>query len=189
MRQVFNKPVKMLILTLMSLIVVAASAAVYYSLVMQSTVTTAGAIVTFVDGSDSSAAGATGHATDGTWVNLAGLEAYPNATLTYDEAINITNSDASAHQFRLRHSSIVNNTATSNFTSIVFKLIAPNGTQYGGDFTYDNTDGNDIWTTPSTMSYLGIDAGEEWAVKVETLAASGATAAVTTNIVIYIDVQ
>lgn len=184
-----RKELKLVTLLLTSMLIATASATVYYSLTMQSTVTTSTPVVKFIAGADSGEAGATGYATDGTWVNLAGLKAYPNATLTYDQAIKINNTDNSAHTFRLRHGSINNDTDTSNFYSIVFKLIAPNGTQLGGDFTYDNSDGNDLWDPPSDMDYLDILAAEEWAVKVVTRAASGAATSATANIVIYVDVQ
>ena len=184
-----KRTVKLLAFLFTSLLIASVTAAVYYSLTKEATVTIAAAPVYFVDGTDSTEAGATGHTTDGTWVSLAGLKAYPNATLTYDSAINITNGDSSTHQFRLRHGSINDDTDTSNFYSITFQLIASNGTQYGGDFTYDNSDGDDTWSTPSAMSYIGIMAAEEWAVKVMTKAASGATPSVVCNIIVYVDVQ
>jgi hypothetical protein len=182
-----KRTVKLLVLLLTSLLIASVTAAVYYSLTKEATVTTAAAPVYFVDGTDSTEAGATGHTTDGTWVRLASLKAYPNATLTYDSAINITATATTT--FRLRHGSINDDVSTGNFSSIVFKLIASNGTQYGGDFTYDNADGNDVWSTPSDMSYQNILNGEEWAVKVMTKAASGATLGVVCNIIVYVDVQ
>ena len=184
-----KKSARLLTLLLTTLLIASASAVVYYSLTLTSTVTTAAPPVIFIAGTDSTEAGATGYGTDGTWVSLASLSAYPNATLTYDEAIKINNTDTGTHQFRLRHVTINNDTDTSNFHSIIFKLIAPNGTQYGGDFTYDNSDGNDLWDPPSDMSYMNILAAEEWAVKVLTKAASGASTGVTADITIYLDVQ
>lgn len=189
LRKVLSKrSARLLTLLLTTLLIASASAAVYYSLTMDSTVTTATAPVIFVSGTDSTEAGAA-IGTNGTYVNLASLTAYPNATLTYDEAIKINNTDTGTHQFRLRHGTINNDTDTSNFHSIIFKLIAPNGTQYGGDFTYDNSDGNDLWDPPSDMTYMNILAAEEWSVKVLTKAASGAFTGVTVDVTIYVDVQ
>jgi hypothetical protein len=189
-KTLFRKEMKLVTLLLTSLLVASASAAVYYSMVMEGSVTTAAADIAFVAGGDSTEAGATGYTTDGTWVRLASLKAYPNVTLTYDEAINITNQGGSAHTLRLRHGSISpNNTdPVSNFTSITFKLIASDGTQYGGDFTY-STGGDDTWEAPSDMDYQSIGAGEEWAVKVEIVGTSGATTGQTVEIDIYVDVQ
>jgi len=185
----FRKEMKLVTLLLTSMLIATASATVYYSLTMESKVTTATPVVKFIAGADSGTAGATGYTTDGTYVKLASLKAYPNATLTYDEAIKINNTDTGTHKFRLRHGSINNDTDTSNFYSIVFKLIAPNGTQYGGDFTYDNSDGNDLWTVPSDMTYMNILAAQEWSVRVVTKAASNAATSVTATVVIYVDVQ
>ena len=182
-----KRTVKLLALVLTSLLIASISASVYYSLSMDSTTTTATPVVTFVAGDDSVEAGATGYATDGTYVYLASLKAYPNATLTYDSAINITATAGTS--FRLRHGSINDDVSTGNFSSIVFKLIASNGTQYGGDFTYDNANGDDTWSTPSDMGYQTILASEEWAVKVVTLAHSGATVSVAATIEIYVDVS
>jgi len=86
-----KKEMKLLGLLLTSLLIASASAAVYYSMEMRSNVTTATPFVKFTAGNDSTEAGAAYYATDGTYVQLAGLKAYPNATLTYDQAINITN--------------------------------------------------------------------------------------------------
>lgn len=185
-----KKPLKLLLILLSWMIMATASAAVYYSMYMEPSVTTAAADVYFLAGGDSSTAGATGYATNnGTWVRLASLKAYPNCTLTYDEAINITNQGSSWHEFRLKHSSISPDGTldVANFTSITFKLIAPNGTQYGGDFTYTRT-GND-WIPPSDMAYQGIPVGDEWAVKVEIVAVAGAWPGITVEIDILVDVR
>lgn len=183
-----KKPLKLLILLLSSLIITTASAGVFYSMYMEPSVTIGVADVYFVAGGDSTEAGATGYATNGTWVRLASLKAYPNVTLTYDEAINITNG-GSWHEIRLRHSSISPDGTpdVANFTSITFKLIADNGTQYGGDFSYTRT-GNS-WVAPPDMAYQGIPGGEEWAVKVVTVAAAGAWLDINVEIDIILDVR
>jgi len=185
----FKKEMKLLGLLLTSLLIASASAAVYYSMEMRSNVTTATPFVKFVAGNDSTEAGAADYATDGTYVRLAGLKAYPNATLTYDQAINITNTDTATHKFRLTHTTINNDTDTSNFYSIEFRLIAANGTQYGGNFIYDNSNGDDTWDPPYQTTLVYILGNEEFAVKVLTRAASGATADVKANVVISVDTQ
>ncbi len=185
---VLKKEMKLLGLILTSLLIASASAAVYYSMEMRSNVTTATPFVEFVSGGDSTEAGAT-VSTDGTYVGITGLKAYPNATLTYEQAVNISNTDTSTHKFRLTHGTINNDTDTSNFYSIVFRLIAANGTQYESDFTYDNSDGDDVWDPPYQTGYVYILGNEEFAVKVVTKAASGATTDVKANIVIYVDAQ
>jgi hypothetical protein len=184
-----KKPLKLLVILLSWMIVATASAAVYYSMYMEPSVTTSVADVCFVAGGDSGAAGATGYAANGTWVRLASLKAYPNCTVTYDEAINITNQGSSWHEFRLRHSSISpdGTSDVANFTSIKFQLFAPNGTQYGGDFAYTVTGNN--WNAPANMAYQGIPAGEEWAILAEIEAVAGAWAGITVEIDIQVDVR
>ncbi|MGB9134073.1 MAG: hypothetical protein WCC63_00570, partial [Candidatus Bathyarchaeia archaeon] len=120
--------------------------------------------------------------TNSTYVALS-LKAYPNATLTYDEPVNITNTSGFAHNVRLRHVSITPASETasvSNFTSIKFTL-------NGVSFEYTTTD--DTWNPPSTMSYQSLAGNTEWAVKIETKAEAGATSAVSCTIVIAVDVQ
>lgn len=190
MGRVFKKSIKMLILTLMSILIVSVTAATYYSLVMEPGVATAAAAIKFVAGDDSTTAGATGYGTDGTWVRFTNLKAYPNATLTYEEAINISNTDGSnAHSVSFRHKSITNLNGTStsnNFTKIAFVLIAQNGTTIISTFNYT---GGASWGTPSTTNYVSIPASEEWTIRVETLAVSGAMANVKVEIDMYIDVE
>ncbi len=178
----------MLILTLISIIVVSVSAATYYSVVMEPTVTISQATVIFEQGDDWPTGSSMG--TNSTYVSLA-IKAYPNATLTYDEPLNISNTDGSAHNVRLRHVSITPTSgaaSVSNFTFINFTLIQPDGNPVtGSDFDY--TTSGDTWSTPSDMTYQSIGATSEWAVKIETKAAAGATDALTCTIVIAVDVQ
>jgi len=187
MGRMFNKSIKMMILTLISLLVVSASAAVYYSLVMEPTVTISQATVSFEQGDDWPTGSSMG--TNSTYVSLA-IKAYPNATLTYDEPLNISNTDGSAHDIRLRHVSITpaSGSSVSNFTFINFTLIQPNGNPVTGS-NFDYTTSGDTWTTPSDMTYQSLGANIEWAVKIETKAAAGATGALTCTIVIAVDIQ
>lgn len=190
MKKTIKKSIKMLLITIISLFVVSASAATYYSLVAEPHAATAGAALQFVAGDDSSNVGATGYTTDGTWVRFTSVKAYPNATLTYEEAINVSNTDASnPHSLRFRHGSITNLNGTStpgNFTKIAFILIAQNGTTIISSFNYT---GGGSWSTPSTTSYVSIPASEEWTIRIESKAVSGAMLNIMVEIDIYIDVQ
>jgi hypothetical protein len=182
-----KKPVKFLTLLLTAMLIATASAAVYYSISMQPTVTISQATVIFEQGDDwpGGSMGA-----NSTYASLT-IKAYPNATLTYDEPLNISNTDSSDHSVRLSHLSInpANLTASvSNFTFINFTLIQPNGNPVtGSDFDY--TTSGDNWITPSDMGYQTLLANTDWAVKIETRAAAGATNATTCTIVIAVDVQ
>jgi len=182
-----KKPVKFLTLLLTAMLIATASAAVYYSINMQPTVTISQATVIFEQGDDWPG-GSMG--TNSTYVSLT-IKAYPNATLTYDEPLNISNTDSSAHNVRLSHVSITPASASasvSNFTFINFTLIQPNGNPVtGSDFDY--TTSGDTWSTPSDMTYQSLAGNTDWAVKIETRAAAGATDALTCTIVIAVDVQ
>jgi len=175
---------KFLTLLLTSLLIASASAAVYYSLSWQPRVTVQSAPdVGFTAGDDTSGASTVNSA----WARLV-LKSYPNATLTYDEAMNISNIGASSHQLRLRHVGISpanGNAAVSNFTSIKFTVIAKNGSTVT---TFDYTTTGDNWNTPGTTVYFWIPANEEWAVKVETLSPATATATTQADLTIALDV-
>ncbi|UCE95224.1 MAG: hypothetical protein JSV51_05665, partial [Candidatus Bathyarchaeota archaeon] len=161
-----RKETKLLTLLLTALLIASASAAVYYSLSMEPTVTITGALVSFEQGGDWPSGSSLG--TNSTYVSLA-IRAYPNATLTYDEPLNISNIDSSAHDIRLRHVSITpasGSASVSNFTFINFTLNSV-------DFDYTTT--NDNWNTPSDMNYQSLPGNTEWALKIETRAAAGAT--------------
>jgi hypothetical protein len=116
------------------------------------------------------------------YVSLA-IKAYPNATLVYEEPLNISNTDSSAHNIRLRHVSISptsGSASISNFTFINFTLNSVN---------FDYTTTGDTWNTPSDMSYQSLPGNTEWSVKVETKAAAGATEAISCTLKIAVDVE
>ena len=115
------------------------------------------------------------------------LAAYPNVTLYYDQAVNLT--ATTAKQVQLRHLSITpnNDPSVANFTSIVFRLIRAGGSQVG-ILTY--TTSGTSWTVPSSGSgYVAIANGEKLAIKVEILAKAGSKVGVATSIQIAVDVS
>jgi len=184
-----KKPLKLLTLLFTSMLIATASAYVYYSLEMRPTVTISQPAVILKNGDDSS--GVVTMGANSTRATLA-IKAYPNITLTYEEPLNISNTDSSNHDVRLSHVSISPANATnyiSNFTFINFTLIQPNGNKVtGSDFDY-YTSGEDNWYTPSDMGYQTKTNGEDWAVKIETRAAANATDALTCTIVIQVDIR
>ena len=180
MRKRFDKRISILVILLIAVLVTTVSAAVYFAIIMQPTVTISEASVIFEQGDDWPSGSALG--TNSTYVSLA-IKAYPNATLTYEEPLNISNTDASAHNIRLRHVSITptsGSASVSNFTFINFTLNSV-------DFDYTTT--ADTWNTPADMSYQSLPGSSEWAVKVETEATAGATAGITCTLMIAVDVQ
>jgi len=184
-RAMSTKSVKFIILLAMAALIATASAFVYYSVLIQPSVTVTNATIVFVAGTDFPTGSTLG--ANSTWVSLA-LKAYPNATLTYDDPLNISNTDSANHDFRLRHISIapVNGTATNgNFTSINFVIENTVGVAQAS-FNY-TTSGNN-WITPSQTTYLNLPAYTQWILYVQTQAAPSANA-VTANLIISVDVQ
>jgi len=179
-----KKSVKLLILSLVSVLVVSVTAITYFALDMQSNVAITGASVQFSQGDDWDASWTMG--ANSTWCTLA-LSAYPNATLTYEEPVNLTNG-ASAVQIRLRTVSLSPASAqpqVSNFTYINFTLCDESGA-IQGSLNYTTT--GDTWSTPS-MSYTTMDASDEWYIAIQTLAAEGAALNTAADIQIAVDVQ
>jgi len=180
-----RKVLRLLCFLLSGLLVMTVSGAVYYSMTMQPSVTITAPIVAFKKGDDwDSDWDPMG--TNNTWCRLA-LKAYPNATLTYDEPLNLTNTGTTA-TITLRAISIspINGSAAvSNFTFINFTLHDQTGA-IKGSLNY-TTNGND-WIIPS-MGPVTMIAGDEWYITIQTKAAAGAQANVEADIVIAVDVQ
>jgi len=179
-----RRSAKFLILLLSSLIVGAANAAVFYSLTMQPGVSITSTKVFFVAGNDFQSPSSVG--SNSTWAYLA-LKAYPNVTLTYEQPLNISNTDTVSHNFRLRHITItpVNGSAqVGNFTFINFVVQNEAGVAQGS-FNYTTTGNN--WITPSTTSYMTLPPSTAWIIYVETRAAPQAND-ITADIQIAVDV-
>jgi hypothetical protein len=181
-----SKPVKLLMLLLTSTLIAAASAAIYYSMVMQPSVAVTAATIRFAQGNDWPTGSTLG--SNGTWVSLT-LKAYPNATMIYEQPLNITNSDSTGHTFRLRHITITpasGNAQVGNFTFINFVVQNTTGTAQA---SFNYTTSTNTWTTPSTTLYVTLPASTTWIVYIETKATAGANDGVTANIQIAVDVQ
>lgn len=179
-----TKSMKFLVLLLLSLIVGMANAAIFYSLTAQPAVAITGAKVVFVSGNDFPTGSSLG--SNSTWVSLA-LKAYPNVTLTYEQPVNISNTDTANHNFRLRHVTITpanGQPQVGNYTSISFVVQNTAGVAQGS-FNYTTTGLN--WNTASTMSYMTLPASASWIIYVETKAVAGAND-VTADIQIAVDV-
>lgn len=184
-----KRQVKLLFLLISASLIMTASAAVYYALLMESDVTITEAAVYFTSGDDSTAADVS-LGTNNTYAHLAGLKAYPNVTLTYEQAINITNTDESAHDISLRHISITPDSgddSIGNFTSITFKLINTTG---GVEATFEYTTTNDNWNPPDPTEWKSIPGSNtEWTIRIETVAVAGAKNNTSCGITITLDVQ
>jgi len=180
-----TKSARFLVLLLLSLMVGIANAAIFYSMVMQPVVSITAAKVVFVSGNDFPTGSALG--SNSTYVSLA-LKAYPNVTLTYEQPLNISNTDTANHTFRLRHVSITpanGDSQVGNFTFINFVVQNTAGVAQGS-FNYTTASLN--WGTPSTMSPMTLPPNTQWIIYIETKAVAGASDTATASLQIAVDV-
>jgi hypothetical protein len=183
----YKKSLKLVTLLITSMLIATASAAVYYTINMKSKVTVTALTVKFVNGGDTPA----GSTVNDAFCSLA-LKSYPNATLTYDKAINISNTDTNnAHRLRLRHVSITPANGSSdigNFNFIKFYVIDESGTQKTM-FQYASYNTTHWSAMPQPTEYFTIPEGVQWKIKVETLSPATATLDKYCIIEIAIDIQ
>ena len=167
----FNrKSIKLGLLLISAILIATTSTNVYYGLLQESSIGVVEAKVHFKAGDDSTAAGYTPGLNE-TYCKLT-LNAYANVTLYYEQAVNITNTDAVAHDIRLRHVAIgPNDDSVGNFTQIDFKLVDKAGTVQR-TLTYTTT--LDVWNTPVPTAYITLPLSTEWTLQIETHAAPGA---------------
>jgi len=169
MGRVFNKSVKMLILTLMSIIIVTVTAATYNYMTMEaSPINVYSAMIVFENGTDASAAG-TSIGTNGTYVKFTSLSGWPNVTRVYENASVIHNTDGSQ--------SFPCQLTVDSFTGSIDELYVK---LYDNSDTYHST--VQVHGTSNSTSFT-INAGEvwrvEWRIKWSATATSGSTATAT----------
>jgi len=181
-----RKSAKLVTLLLLNLLVVTASAAIYYGMILQPGIATTGAAVQFVAGADWPTGSSMGN--NGTWASLS-LNAYPNVTLYYEKPINVSNTDSSAHDIRLRHvliSPASSDASISNFTKIAFILVDPSGSSQAS-FNYTTT--GDDWDSFPTMAWQSVPASTQWAIRIEIATAASANDNITVDLQIALDVE
>jgi hypothetical protein len=183
-----KKSSKFLILLLASILVGTANAAIFYSLTMQPQVTVSTPVIRF----DSAPDEPSGSTVNDAWCSLT-AKSYPNATLTYEKAVYLTNTDTlNSHSFRLRYTSITPANSTSdvaNWNSIKFLVYSSNGSYvFSLNFTVS---GNNWMLGPSNgqTGYYSIAASTAWWIRLETLSPATATEGKVCNIQIAVDVQ
>ena len=188
-KEIFNlrhtKALRLGVLILSTLLIGSASALTYYSITSSAGTTTAAAKVQFVAGGDTPA-GYTITAA-GTFAKIS-ISAYPNATLTYQKGLNISNTDNAAHSVRLRSVQVSGGSSSySAATSkIEFDLVNLAGTVQAS-ITY--TGGGSWTTTGSPTAYFSVPANTNWTIQIITAADSGAATGVATGIQLAVDIQ
>jgi hypothetical protein len=182
-----RKSLKLLMLVISSIVIATASATIYYSLTMQPKVTVSTPVIKFSTAPDEP----DGSIVNDAWARLT-AKSYPNATLTYEKAVYINNTDSSnPHSFRLAHVSITptnGSASVSNWTSIRFLVYNSTGYVFSLNYTVS---GDDWILQPSSgeTSYYSIPASTGWWIKLETLSPADATANQVCEIRISVDVQ
>lgn len=117
------------------------------------------------------------------------LVAYPDATLTYEQPLNISNVDSSSRKLTIRPvlvAPLSGEPEVGNFSFINFVVLNENGTAQAS-FNYTTT-GN-LWSAPQSRTNLTLQPGAQWIIEVETRAAPLANSGIVANIRIDIDVQ
>jgi len=181
-----KKSSKFLILLLTSILVGTANAAIFYSLTMQPQVTVSTPVIKFSEAPDHP-----GGTVNDAWCCLT-AKSYPNATLTYEKAVYLNNTDSeNSHSFRLRHVGITpanGYSVVGNWTSIKFLVYNSSSYVFSLNYTVSLTD----WILePSggVTGYYSIPASTGWWIRLETLSPATATEGKVCNIQIAVDVE
>jgi len=183
----YKRFLKLLTLLVTSMFIATASATIYYSLTMEPRVTVSTPVVKFDSASDEPS----GSTVNDAWCRLT-AKSYPNATLTYEKAVYINNTDSgSAHSIRLSHVSITPANGTSdvgNWTSIKFLVYNSGGYVFSLNYTVSGTDWI-LQPSGGETSYYSVPASTAWWIRLETLSPATATAGKICDIEIAVDVQ
>jgi len=176
----FKKSLKFLTLLLSAILIASVSAAVYYSLDMTSTITVAANDIYFVKGPDNQTANVNIF-NDNKSATL-GLKAYPNITMSYDDALRVrNNSTGTNYNVRLRPVSLTGSAA--NFVFINFTL------QTSTAVSLNYTSNGVSWSTPSTTDFVLVNFGTEPTIFIQTMANATASAGQQAIIEIAVDIE
>lgn len=178
----YKKSLKIVTLLISALIIATVSATVYYSLSVTGTATVVTVFPVMLDEGTDIGSGSVN--SDGNGATLV-ISAYPGVKLTYENVLIVRNTGSTTPSVKLRHISISNTSATE-FAYITIYLLDEASVQKG----YINYTGAAAsFTVTVSSSFTQMDANDNWVIKVETQAISGATNGATAAISIAIDVQ
>ncbi len=192
-REIFDlrhrKALRIGVLLLSTLLITSASALVFYNLTASVTTTTSAAVVKFVSTPDTPTG--TVISTAGVFATMS-IKSYPNATNTYQNALNVSNTDSVSHQIQITQVSITSGCTsyTAATSKIEFDMLNVAGTKTGTAIVNTGATSCTLWTTSATTTgYFTILAGTKWSIQVITSADAGAATGVTTGIQLQVNVQ
>ena len=158
MKTSYKKIVKLATLIISSLLIATVSASTYLTMYMKATpITIQASDVRFISGGDTDSAGGSINPA-GTEVVFSSMSVAPNATKTYSEAVNITNTGGSSHSITLEVDSVTGN--LTGFKYINITVYNDAGTKQGQSIRISPTLQNVTSTTQLT-----IGAGKVWSVE------------------------
>jgi hypothetical protein len=185
MKTNYRKAIKFAVLSLTALLIGLASVAAYSEMFMYGTGITIGtAGVKFVSaGNTTTMGGGDAINTPGTEVTFDTITIEPGQTLTYDQAVNITNSAGSAQTINISFVSLTGPWST-NFDYINVTMIDPSGTQKGNSIEIVSSGSNVTETTGQSLPN-----GETWTVRWIIKAKTGATETESISITFKVKVE
>lgn len=180
-----KKSLKIVILLATSLIIATVSAATYSELYIYGTsIGIASAAVQFTAGDDTATLGG------GDAINSAGTtvtfdsfpDVEPGATVTYPEAVNLTNSAGATKTITVTVDSITGDFAT-NFDYLYIQMVAANGTSVGTRIEEVST-GSNVTSTGATMMLDTEVWAFSWELKAKSDAAPGESFVITLKVLV-----
>ena len=178
-----KKSLKLITLLISSLLIAMVSATAYTTMYMKGTpITIQASEVKFTTGDDTSSAGGQINPT-GTEVTFDSMAVAPNATKTYTEAVNVTNSGSGEHNVTLVTDSVTGN--LTGFKYINITIYNEAGVKQGDSIRISPTLSN-----VTSTSKLTIGTSKEWSIEwVIVSIDSGAQESETVNVIIKMNVE
>ena len=175
----YKKTLKLLTLLLTSILISFVSAATYSELYMKATPITIGAAdLKFVNGANTTSIGSVNAA--GTEAVFDGMSVDPGQTITYEQAVNITNGAGSTKTLNMSLYSITGNFST-NFDYINVTIIAANGTSLGSNIEIVSS-GPNVTSTGNIQMADGELWTVRWIITAKTTATEGQSTSVTLKV-------
>jgi hypothetical protein len=181
----YKKSLKIVTLLISSIIIATVAADSYSELFMQgSDITIGSASVTFTAGGNTTLLSSTEVSSAGTEITFDQIpDIEPGETVTYEEAVNITNGAGASKTINMAYDSITG-TFDTNFDYVNITMIDTDGNPVGDSIQIVSTGSNVTTTGDQTMADQ-----EEWAVRWIIKAKTAATPAATFGITFKVTVS